>query len=406
MPGYGVITSSEPGNKDTLISLAAAWYCRALRKKMKRIDMNKYVYGPLAEKYKDVQTQEDVVSFLKSKSRTIRTKGIQMKDAKYVAKHIRHGYSNQLFVHKINPTLDHSLKSHKTKKEKSENRGQLCEIEKVLEQISIDISNHSMFYCFKGFHARPHGSIPWTDRRTSEKRLREEGNLGSGSIIHHIRLDDVVNKEHKCVRVCYPGSHELKSFSFFDESKRHELLQFVIDNGKRQSGKRDDGFAKRWTTGYTQKQGEFNAKTRYIDGVQIPLINTDKLENMSRSLKLCIAKILETSQTTLLQLYNNEDPPPFFSTKRNTEVGKVFTECFSESSTSYWEFLDCFIEKQSRLNRHLDYLNGAAIGYDYGCSFSYVIKHDDGDVYRVNLIMCNRQRVDCCFGNGQGLIKY
>ena len=329
-----------------------------------------------------------------------------MKDAKYVAKHIMHGYSNQLFVHKINPTLDHSLKSHKTKKEKSENRGQLCEIEKVLEQISIDISNHSMFYCFKGFHARPHGSIPWTDRRTSEKRLREEGNLGSGSIIHHIRLDDVVNKEHKCVRVCYPGSHELKSFSFFDESKRHELLQFVIDNGKRQSGKRDDGFAKRWTTGYTQKQGEFNAKTRYIDGVQIPLINTDKLENMSRSLKLCIAKILETSQTTLLQLYNNEDPPPFFSTKRNTEVGKVFTECFSESSTSYWEFLDCFIEKQSRLNRHLDYLNGAAIGYDYGCSYSYVIKHDDGDVYRVNLIMCNRQRVDCCFGNGQGLIKY
>ena len=92
--------------------------------------------------------------------------------------------------------------------------------------------------------------------------------------------------------------------------------------------------------------------------------------------------------------------------KRNTEVGKVFTECFSESSTSYWEFLDCFIEKESRLNRHLDYLNGAAIGYDYGCSYSYVIKHDDGDVYRVNLIMCNRQRVDCCFGNGRGLIKY
>ena len=83
--------------------------------------MNKYVYGPLAEKYKDVQTQEDVVSFLKSKSRTIRTKGIQMKDAKYVAKHIMHGYSNQLFVHKINPTLDHSLKSHKTQKEKAEN---------------------------------------------------------------------------------------------------------------------------------------------------------------------------------------------------------------------------------------------------------------------------------------------
>ena len=121
MPGYGVITSSEPGNKDTLISLAAAWYCRALRKKMRRIDMNKYVYGPVAKKYKDVQTQEDVVSFLKSKARTITTKGIQMKDAKYVAKHIRHGYSNQLFVHKINPTLDHSLKSHKTKKEKAEN---------------------------------------------------------------------------------------------------------------------------------------------------------------------------------------------------------------------------------------------------------------------------------------------
>ena len=118
----------------------------------------------------------------------------------------------------------------------------MAEQKLVTKQISVDIATET-FYGFKGLHCHPHGTSRWGNQAASEKSLRMNGNNGEGGVsIHHVRLDDIVSKKHDEIRVCYPGSKQLKRYAFF-KPHREPLLEFVLKRGKKKSGKRDDGEA-------------------------------------------------------------------------------------------------------------------------------------------------------------------
>lgn len=286
----------------------------------------------------------------------------------------------------------HNLLMHQHQHIKHAVREKLSETDKVNEQISVDICDQ-MFYCFKGFHKLPHGSSDWNGQHASETTLLLKGNNNRGAKVYHIKLDDVINSDHDCIRVCYPQSNKLKSFDFFGHGKKRELLIFMLKQGKLQEGKRDKGGeARRMTVGYSQKQPGAKV-TRYIGDVLLPFLQTKGINCMERSLRLAVGRILNISERHLKILYGDQQPLPFFNTERNRIYGEEFTGLFSKEHKSSFEFLDIFIEKMSRLNRHLDYNNGRVPGYDFGSSYSYTIKEGQ-DTYRVNLIMCTRRQVD------------
>ena len=105
-----------------------------------------------------------------------------------------------------------------------------------------------------------------------------------------------------------------------------------------------------------------------------------------------LANIMSLSQAILNQMYKKENL--MNNNNRNELFGKVSGKSLDKSCTSSFEFLDIFVEKDSRLNRHCDYSNDYRKGYTYGASYSYLIKRiNTYDVYRVNFIMYTRRVV-------------
>ena len=85
---------------------------------------------------------------------------------------------------------------------------------------------------------------------------------------------------------------------------------------------------------------------------------------------------------------------------RNKEFGDKFVKSFNQKCHSHFEFVDIFVEKNCILNRHMDYENSTHKMYHYGCSYSFLIQHND-EIYRMNFIMCNRSKVDQFMNSGR-----
>jgi hypothetical protein len=303
---------------------------------------------------------------------------------------LEHGYHRQIFVHHMD-TLDHELKVTNSKDRKLAASTQLYELSHVVKQTSIDIADN-MFYAFHKFHLLPHGGCCRLTQQSTEQEVLKKGNNGNGADVHHIRMDVPKNISHNCARVLYPGSSELSAFDDCGLNKE-ALLDYVLTRGKFKARSRDSGFARRVTMGWTRKQTSTHPMTRYYKGVQLPLMNTKAIESMSHSLRLSLGKILLLANKTLIELFSDQFPLPFSDRKRNSIYGHAFTSQFCKKYRSSWEFVDLFVESGGNLNRHMDYQNSGRSGYDYGCSYSYLITKDKV-LYRVNIIMCARKSVD------------
>ena len=105
-----------------------------------------------------------------------------------------------------------------------------------------------------------------------------------------------------------------------------------------------------------------------------------------------LGNILNSSQIFLEKLCGNNNV--MNDTKRKKMFGNVFGKSFDNSCITKFEYLDIFVEKDGLLNRYCDYSNDYREGYDYGASYSYLIKKQDKDeIYRVNFIMVTRMHV-------------
>ena len=294
---------------------------------------------------------------------------------------------------------NHDLSLHASKKTKKSARAELWESHKVAESVRFDVSQE-MFYCFKGFSKIPHGSSPATEQAKNDLYLKHFGNGGKGAKVTHVKLTERLNLTHKCVRVAYPGSPHLACFESCGLDKL-EMLKFVLKCGSFVVDSRDSqiGIAKRVTTGFSQKQGKntnnahfaFNEQDKMVRLCHFP--DTKKVDLMSPTLKEQVGKIMSMAQKLLNIMYGDQQPHPFEDSLRNKLYGQRFARIFSPNCTALFEFVDFFVETGSALNRHMDYENGADPGYDYGASYSYVITYQ-GKLYRVNMIMCTRKKVD------------
>ena len=294
---------------------------------------------------------------------------------------------------------NHDLRSHVEVEKKLTARAELWEAHKVEESVRFDVAQE-MFYCFKEFSKIPHGSSPATERAKNDFYLEQFGNGGTGAKVTHVKLTERLNLTHKCVRVAYPGSPHLACFESCGLDKL-EMLKFVLKHGISVEAKRDsqDGIAMRVTTGFTQKQGDNTRNVQYVvnnQGKTVRLChspNTEKVDLMLPTLKEQVGKIMSMAQKLLNIMYGDQQPVPFNDPLRNEIYGRRFAHIFSAECTAFFEFVDFFIETGSALNRHMDYENGENPGYDYGASYSFVIEYE-GELYRVNIIMCTRKKVD------------
>ena len=111
MPENGVIRGSKMANGNVLIAEAVKLYSRAKNSKnMQRVNMQQHVYGPVAEKYKQVQTKSDVVVFLKSKTRTIKARG-RKHDNNNASASAASSSASSILKRKLDRTLSAALSS-------------------------------------------------------------------------------------------------------------------------------------------------------------------------------------------------------------------------------------------------------------------------------------------------------
>ena len=113
--------------------------------------------------------------------------------------------------------------------------------------------------------------------------------------------------------------------------------------------------------------------------------------------------IITIVATTKTETEMKTEPKPFFDAERNYLFGRRFAALFSPECTSRIEFCDFFAEHLGSLNRHMDDENDDKVdGYQHGASSSFVVNNAGpevqdgpmvGDVFRVNMVMCSRNRV-------------
>ena len=388
-------TIPKLATQEMILNVGLKHYCYQLSKltaagtQKKNVAYVRDVCKVVANKYQTKQKKKHVFNFLKKKYRIIQRRAKTCKKISYYKKHVLQGYDNQLYIHEM---IHDKHQLNYFSRTKNDFREKLAEEELVTKQISVDLATET-FYAFKALHCHPHGTSRWGLQAASEKSLRENGNNGEGGVsIHHVRIDDIVSKKHDVIRVCYPGSPQLKRFAFFKQY-RQSLLEFVLKRGKKKTGKRDDGEAYRFTIGLTSFDKN-NTKARYVDNdVLSPLLNIRRLEKMEPTLRKAIGEVLKIAESQVKDLYSDKCPKPFSNPDRNRNFGHYFTSNLSSKHKSSFEFLDIFCERYATLVRHQDYMNGQSPGYDYGASYSYVILYNN-DLYRVNLIMCTRKWVD------------
>ena len=190
---------------------------------------------------------------------------------------LEHGYHRQIFVHHMD-TNNHELNVTNSKERKLGASNQLDEVSHVVQQTTMDIAE-TMFYAFHKFHLLPHGGSDRFIQQSTEHEILTRGNNGQGGAVHHIRMDQPKNVSHDCVRVLYPGSFELSTFDNCGLDKV-ALLDYVLTRGKFKKKSRDSGFARRVTMGWTRKQASKHPKTKYHQGIQLPLMNIQAIESM------------------------------------------------------------------------------------------------------------------------------
>ena len=78
---------------------------------------------------------------------------------------------------------------------------------------------------------------------------------------------------------------------------------------------------------------------------------------------------------------------------RNELFGIPFGRLFWPFSSSRFEFVTVYVECNSIVERHLDYMNSKNEFYNIGTSYSYLIWYRLV-VYKVTFIMCNRAQID------------
>ncbi len=297
----------------------------------------------------------------------------------------------QLYFHHLKDEKNHLLAKRQTKQVKDANRAEDAEIDNVLSAVVVDVCK-SMVCGFKGLSRKPHG----LREHTTDNWIYSKHGIPLTVIKAAPGLFDCSTD----VKVAFPGTAQLTRLEQIPLDK-HALLEFVKNAPCKASESRDDpgatGFVKRVTIGFGQPQGT-NPKTadnsqdavnQHGDVKQLCYINNKSMiDRMGHELREQLAQIMTVSSQLLENDFFSKELV-FHDEQRNKLYGKRFGKLFSDECDSNFEFIDLFVAQGSKLNRHMDYSNGEAIGYDHGVSYSFVV-----DDHRVNIIMCGRWYCD------------
>ena len=304
-------------------------------------------------------------------------------------------YHSFLYCHDMEDD-NHLLCKRSPKYVKTMSQHPLCNIEKVVSAVQFDIGSR-MFYTFKNFHKHAHGTCPvemWGELIRTRSIWCNKGCGISTKTISQSCIEDSWGEN---VKVAYPGSKTLYDFEYLNISYMQwleMLLSVGVSDRKRDNDLIFNGITKRITFGWSQKQDIDLPNSHIYENKCKPYAsfpNWCGRNVLSIQMKTELGKIMDTCQMHVDMYHENS----FLMNdeERNEEFGYVFGKSFWGPCRSRFEFLTIIAEKDSILNRHVDYLNSRDSRYNIGCSYSYLIRRDS-DIYRVNFVLCNRIQVD------------
>lgn len=290
----------------------------------------------------------------------------------------------------------HNLLSHKGRELKDISRDPLSEVEKVRYHLSFDVTT-TLFYLFKGFDKRPHGSAPNLLKHSINGALQR-----AGALTQHVSpdtCDDHTFLACPHLRIYYPGSKELKLLEDrFNDIDFEAFLVYVLNNGD-STGDRDstagDAVAKRAIFGFGQVQGANSPNSEEYGKHYLPFYFvqfTTGNRAMPDELQKKLGQILSASQELLDQGFSDIGAIMDDALRTWLMAMRMNNKLGYAGSKSRFEFVDVFVESMAGLNRHCDVKNDRRIGYDFGASFSKVL-HYEGRLYRLNFVMTTRS--DC-----------
>lgn len=166
---------------------------------------------------------------------------------------------------------------------------------------------------------------------------------------------------------------------------------YLFHNGKVNNVRdkmEENSISRRITLGYTQLQGDTHNGTEWYQEKKLPFASFPgygkKKKRLTENLALKLSNILSLGQSILDTFYKNDQP--MMEKERIKIFGLPFGKSFYGSCTARFGFVDLFLEKNSTVNRHIDYKNDMRQSYTYSTSYSYLIyREEDKLLYWSNI---------------------
>ena len=301
-----------------------------------------------------------------------------------------------MYCHVFKNKCSHLLNRGHSRSVKKMSRHPLCNVELIEHSIQFEISTR-MFYVFENFDIHPHGTFELDKWISINSAIDCLGNNGKG--LH----STVICSKYNClfntpmIKIAYPGSVCINHFESLQISHRKwlELVMLKGESGDtRDINKSTGNRTKRITFGWTQKQSTNLPKSCKCRDVVMPYPSFPTFRGrdiLPQCLKVELGKIMSVSQLYADMFYR----PRYKMTcpLRNEMFGIPLGRSFWPLSSSRFEFVTVYVECNSIVGRHLDYMNAKNELYNIGTSYSYLIWYSLV-VYKVTFIMCNRSQID------------
>ena len=177
-----------------------------------------------------------------------------------------HGIQKRLFLQVVrgDQQKNNKLRSGNKFEVKESVRGEFDQVGIVERAVTWDISKE-MVYCGKKFHELPHSSANQDRLNAAIKAYREQGNLGQGAAVRHIKINSPGFKcfDDDLVKVAFIGSEEVTEFQQLGVNQQR-ILEFVASNGEVKPGHDEGGEARRISIRFSQPQNGKNSHKKRV----------------------------------------------------------------------------------------------------------------------------------------------
>eukprot|EP00984_Skeletonema_dohrnii_P004990 scaffold1769_cov132-Skeletonema_dohrnii-CCMP3373.AAC.7 len=290
-----------------------------------------------------------------------------------------------------------------TKQKEKTRRGQLGDIYRIQQQISIMPGLKTMYVAEGVFSLRncPHGTAAISDKARSDMILANR----------NIKVYDITKETAKGrvaevgeVRVVYDDSEQIKMMQTDYSAKFEQQLiaHFILYHKKTDAERKNRNRDIHSTQGFTRLDGGIqdrypnrhsNLTIQTCNGEKIPIIKTKNFESLPKQVLQHLFEVIFHNGQLFLDAktgrkrYDDDFRFKLFAQQFNACLGFPNANCRFE----YYDILvsEVGVSSSSGLFRHIDGKNCDRLGFDNSVVYSFYSEHDN-KFYKCSIIMTSR----------------